>query len=161
MVQRRRRAWGDTRLAGFALAANGESRSDLLVGLSGVDTKTVVRIIGGITVYVPVNNNVETEAAIDVVIGVASREAFDLGTLPDADAVADYPTQGWLYAATKIVFMTTGSVEQTRSPVTFDFDLRASRKIDRGVLYMTILNTSLQGGNSIEITGRVRALCLT
>ena len=47
--------------------------------------------------------NIEDEGqnAVDVGIGVVSKEAFDLETLPDMDATGDYPQQGWAYVATK------------------------------------------------------------
>ena len=147
---------------GNTIAANGEDRKDLLVGLTAADTKTVVRVIGHLDMQHPIGDDSEGSNTVDVAIGVTSREAFDLGTLPDPDNVADYPMVGWLYMATKLVSQhVNGTTGVWRHNATFDFDIRASRKVDRGVLWITILNKSFTGGNSIEIFGRVRALCLT
>ena len=161
MVMRRRRAWADELYTGDVMANNGEIRRDLLVGLSAADTKTSVRIIGDLTFYGVPTLETEFHAAVHVVIGVASREAFDLGTLPDADNQADYPTQGWLYAATRLCMQSASGGGLWREQPRFQFDLRASRKIDRGVLYLTTLNKGITGSAAIEVVGRVRTLCLT
>ena len=161
MTMRRRRAWADSVFLTNAFAPSGEIRTDLLAGLTSTETKTVVRIIGGLNFEYAPTDDTEGTNALHIVIGAASREAFDLGTLPDADATADYPTQGWLYATTWLISQTVGATGLHRTNARVEFDLRASRKIDRGVLYMTLLNIASVGGRTLQVTGRVRALCLT
>ena len=112
MVMRRRRAWGDTRIAGTLLASSATLKFDLLPNLAAADTKTVSRILIDLTVGVPVNNDssVDRENVVDVGIGVVSNEAFIAETLPDMDAVADYPQAGWVYLATKPVTKMAGNI---------------------------------------------------
>ncbi len=159
---RRRRAWGDTRFAGTTLAASATLKSDLLVGLAPADTKTVTRIIGDVRIYGDPAVEVFYEGASDLAIGVVSKEAFDLETLPDPDAVADYPQQGWLYVATQAVHQVESPTEWAQTVnARFVFDIKAQRKVDRGVLFMTILNTTIVTSVVHHVVGRVRALCLT
>ncbi len=164
MVLRRRRAWGDTRFADLPLGA-GTRKDDLLVGLAVTETKTVTRVIGDFSLNGAAVDENEYSVTIDVGIGVTSREAFDLETLPDPDAVADYPMNGWLYVATQICYqaLPTGATPTAmwRKDARFTFDIRAQRKVDRGVLFMVIQNLAAPTAGTMRINGRVRALCLT
>ena len=161
MVTRRRRAWADTRFAGVGIATGTENNTDLLLGLAAADVKTITRLVGSLQLTFDPANNSDMHAVCDVGIGVVSREAFDLSTLPDLDAVADYPQQGWVYAATSVVYRSAGPTGLYDLSARFDFDIRAQRKVDRGVLFMSVLQTSITGGFTLTLTGRVRALCLT
>ena len=163
MVMRRRRAWSDTRFSDIQLVNSNTNKKDLLAGLTPADTKTVTRVLVDLSVSYASSFAQDGSNSIDIGIGVVSQEAFDLETLPDPNAVADYPQQGWLYVATKrcVSFFTT-STGVTVIPALFQVDLRAQRKVDRGVLFMVILNTADEGGSAtVFIHGRVRALCLT
>ncbi len=163
MVMRRRRAWADTRFSGQLLVASGTTKDDLLAGLSPSDVKTVTRILVDLYMAYPVGNDVavDRENSIDVGIGVVSQEAFDLETLPDMNAVADYPQQGWVYIATAPVWRTSMAGAFVAESAHFKADIRAQRKVDRGVLFLSILNIGNIGLDSVFLTGRVRALCLT
>ena len=164
MTMRRRRAWADLRIPGTTLAASSTLKYDLLAGLTAMDTKTVTRIILDLTVCPPVTNalNVDRTSVVDVGIGVVSQEAYDLETLPDMDNTADYPQQGWIYVATGLVY----KIADSGGPMwmhfaRFEADLRAQRKVDRGVLFMSLLNIGINGADNIDFYGRVRVLCLT
>ncbi len=164
MVMRRRRAWGDTRFAGFLLAASGTDKKDLLVGLTAADTKTVTRLIVDLWAMVPSGNSLslDRENVVDMGIGVASREAFDLETLPDPGTVTDYPQLGWLYVNSLPCYKSgdgLGALNIVHAH--FKVDLRAQRKVDRGVLFMLIENIGVVGADAVALYGRVRALCLT
>ena len=43
----------------------------------------------------------------------------------------------------------------------FEFDMRAMRKVDKGILFMRMANGNINVGGAMEVVGRVRALCLT
>ena len=163
MVMRRRRAWSDTRFAGTVVASSAVDNRDLLVGLAATETKTVSRILIDVEAHYLVNNDitVDRENVIDIGIGVVSREAFDLATLPDMDAVADYPQQGWVYVATLGMYRMASAAQLFIGTAHFKADIRGQRKVDRGVLFMSILNIGTNGGDSVNLWGRVRALCLT
>jgi len=162
MVMRRRRAWSDTSFAGATLAASSTIKSDLLATLTPSDTKTVTRIILDVSCIYPVTNAfTDRSNTVFLGIGVVSEEAFDLETLPDMNAVADYPQQGWVYVSQQVVWRTADATGVLGGSARFQADLRAQRKVDRGVLFMTILNIGINGADNIDLFGRVRALCLT
>ena len=159
---RRRRAWADTLFSGTSLAMAGQLKFDLLIGLAPTETKTVSRVLIDLTMLPPVTNtaNDRTNMA-HVAIGVVSQEAFDLQTLPDPPDVLDYPQQGYVYVASKVVYKFADATGVWFHAAVFAADVRGQRKVDRGVLYMTIDNIAVNGGDNIDIFGRVRALCLT
>jgi len=164
MVMRRRRAWSDTRIASAAMDLNEQSKDDLLAGLSPTETKTVSRILLDMHFMYDGDEGTESTVVVDLGIGVVSKEAFDLGTFPDANTIADYPQQGWLYVATLPLAISqpaAGGIH--RLDAHFKADIRGQRKVDRGVLFMTQNATLLEGtdpGNIVRV-GRIRALCLT
>ena len=146
------------------MASSGTIKKDLLAGLTATETKTVSRILINLQVFNPVTNalNVDRSNVIDVGIGVCSKEAFDLETLPDMDNEADYPQAGWVYIDTQV----TLKYADSGGPLVivgalFKADIRGQRKVDRGVLYASILNVGVNGADSVEVWGRIRALCLT
>ena len=163
MVMRRRRAWADTRFADLSILDAATSKSDLLAGLTPADTKTVTRVLVDLTFGYVSSFAQDGSNTIDVGIGVVSQEAFDLETLPDPNAIADYPQQGWLYVATKRcmqTFLTSTGLHLI--PAVFQVDIRAQRKVDRGVLFMVLQNNAAEGlSATVRVYGRVRALCLT
>ena len=164
MVMRRRRAWSDTLIQSAAMDLSEQSKDDLLVGLAATETKTVSRILIDMMFFYAEDETAESVIMVHMGIGVVSKEAFDLGTFPDANAVADYPQQGWLYVASKPITQTLpGAGGIHRVDAHFQADIRGQRKVDRGVLFMTtnaVLLVGTDPGNIVR-AGRVRALCLT
>jgi len=159
---RRRRAWSDTRFAQSAVIGNQE-KSNLLLQVADSDVKTVSRILVDMVFHFTGTDENESENVVDLAIGVVSLEAFNLGTFPDADAVADYPQQGWLFVATLPLMQSYPSLGGVwRIDAHFKADIRGQRKVDRGVLYMTTNVLTLSGTpNNPRKVGRIRALCLT
>jgi len=165
VVTRRRRAWADLRFGTQTLASGATRKDDILSGLSPTETKTVSRILIDVHYYYLESNENECSNVVDLAIGVVSKEAFDLETLPDPDNSSDYPQQGWVYVATQPVqqSLPTGGTPVTmwRLGAHFKADVRGQRKVDRGVLFLLAQNLSINNGQTVRITGRVRALCLT
>ena len=161
----RNRAWADFRYKGVSLVAGTDIISDLLTNAPDVDTLTAVRIVGYLNVgYVVTNAIVDADSVVDVGIGVSAKEAVSAGgsSLPDAQSVVSYPPRGWLYLATKYVRQSlTGTDGTTNSNAVFEFDLRAMRKVDKGTVFIRIGNANINVGGAMEVTGRVRVLCLT
>ncbi len=161
----RNRAWADTRVLSSTIANSGRSITNLLVDAPTVDTLTAVRIVGSLHAHFDFTSNpVDGEQIIDIGIGVASLEAFNVGftALPSPRESDEYPPRGWLYVATKPVLSLLAVEGVLHESAIFNFDLRASRKIDKGVLFMFISNIVGRGvGTAILVTGRVRVLCLT
>ena len=165
MPSHRNRAWADQRFAGNSLVAGTGVLVDLLSDAPTVDTLTAVRLVGDVTCQYVVSTTVaDSMSIVDVGIGVGSVEAFAAGinSLPNPDVTTEYPPRGWLYVASlpvvQILTTDSGIVDQ---PARFQFDLRAMRKIDKGRLFMMLLNTNLVQGGAMQVVGRVRTLCLT
>ena len=163
----RPRAWADTDI-NVSLSNGGTFLANLLNDAPTVDTLTVVRMVGGFQAFMASDSEVETFQIIDCGIGVASLEAFNVGVaaLPDVDVSTDYPPRGWLYRARRVggQALPTAATPTAmwRMDATFNFDVRSMRKIDKGVLYMHVLSTNLDGsGGTMKLVGLVRALCLT
>ena len=163
----RNRAWADSRFLGSALVAGTPLVSNLLAGAPTVDTLTAVRIIGDLWVQYLVSTTVgDSLSIVDLGIGVAGVEAFDAGTasLPSPAVNTEYPPRGWLYVNSQPVSQTldgAGGVSIVNERAHFQFDLRAMRKIDKGRLYSHIVQNNITVGGAMQITGRIRVLCLT
>ena len=166
MVSRRSRVWADTRFASVALNDGAQVVNDLRGAIVVPDVYTCVRLIVDFEVGVTSLQEAEFSQIIDLGIGVTSFEAFTAGVVPDPKATADYPRDGWLYVASKLVEQSvpTGAtpVAMYRKNAVFQVDLRAGRKVDRGVLYSILENTAMTGtATNLLVTGRIRALFLT
>ena len=157
-------AWADTIFLGDPISNNATKVVDLLVNAPTVDTLTAVRLVGNLDVGIAISAEVEFAAAVCIAIGVASVEAFDVGitALPNAHQQAEFPPRGWLYRDVKLCwqYLVSGAPHQKHN-AHFEFDLRAARKIDKGRLFMLIRNSSDFGTTALDVTGIVRALCLT
>ena len=163
MTMRRPRAWGDSNISAV-VTSGGSLKVDLLTNLAASDTVTVTRLIGHLTVIPGTSLSVVDGAmAIDIGIGVSALEAFTAGVLPDPDQEQDQPARGWLYATRLLFFRAVGAgpVDTWHYPE-LHFDVRAARKVDRGVLYLFVKSGAALGSSQdVFISGRVRALCLT
>jgi len=137
----------------------------LLLGAAPIDTITTARIVGRVECSQGSLDDNESMQAIDIGIGVSSREAFTIGVtaLPDPNNSSDYPPRGWLYVARRMVSQHAATgVGWSVHVGSFDFDLGAMRKIDKGVLFMVAKNTNIDGiATNVRMLGRVRVLCLT
>ena len=162
---RRPRSWVDLSV-NENLAAGGREVLNILTA-SPVDltTITVVRILGRLLVIPSVVANSSVSAQrVTVGIGVAAVEAFDIGVtaLPRAADDGDKPPRGWIYKEHGILVnqQDSGTVEAWHFPE-FKFDVRGMRKVDHGILYITMENLDLLGGTTaVKVVGLLRALCL-
>ncbi len=139
---------------------------DILFDMREVVNKTVVRLIIGITTHCENPDvNASGMSRLSMGIGVATREGFDAGAaaIPAPGITTEFPIHGWLWrAAYGIVYANDATVgmEVYQFP-RVDLDLRASRKVDKGVLYFAASLAALQGAIDVELTGMIRALMLT
>jgi len=162
----RPRSWADVRINLPTIVAAAPEKINLLGNAPISDTLTVIRIIGDFWVfYEPTAGQVDSLSSVDVGIGVTSIEGFTVaGTaLPNPSIDTQFPPRGWLYAATQpVVQFVRPSADAGFQQINahFKFDLRAMRKIDKGVLFMTIENNNIVVGGSMRAVGRVRSLCL-
>ena len=166
-MSQRNRAWADLAFDGTTLVAGVPQAFDLLAGAPEVDTLTAVRIIGNLEIGYLVNTTPsDSLSRVSVGIGVASVEAFAVAAtagLPNPTQTGQYPPRGWLYVQAKAVRQVVsisgdGLVDHW---ATFDFDLRAMRKIDKGRLFVIMEQDNIVIGGAMSVVGRIRTLCLT
>ena len=159
----RRRAWADTRLAGTQLTAGTAVNVDLLADAPVLDTLTAVRIVCDLTVmYNVAATVVDSLSIVDLGIGVAAASAFAVsGALPAPQLTTEYPPRGWLYVGSKPVAQSASTDGVTNTMARFEFDIRSMRKIDKGTLFLTMIQADIITGGSMQVVGRVRVLCLT
>jgi len=161
------REWVDLGFSDLEIPTGGSiTPLDVLFDMREEVNKTVVRLIVGLDlVHENTDVNEVAKARIDMGIGVATREGFDGGqlTIPSPAITKEFPIHGWLWRATygvQFANSATFGVEVYRFP-RIDLDLRASRKVDKGVLYLAAVNFAQQGAMDVDMTGMVRALMLT
>ncbi len=158
-------AWADVIQNALGVSATGSIKTDLLANVSNpVDTLTAARSVGDIMVYYdPTSAVVDSAQHIDIGIGVVSLEAFTAGlaSMPDPSK-AEYPPRGWLYTASGVTWQTTTAEGVMMHPLRFQWDIRAMRKIDKGVPFMLLVSSIAKGaGVTTLVSGRVRTLCMT
>jgi len=163
----RNRAWADL-LVNTTLSSGGNVVLNLLTNAPTVDTITAIRIISRLEARAVATDQVEGTQLVDIGIGVTSVEAFAGGitTLPSPVTDTEFPPRGWLYVARRVYQLGLPIISGGGGPIhtvaVFDFDLRAMRKIDKGVLFLAATSTNVDGSAvSLSLTGRVRSLCLT
>ena len=138
---------------------------DILFDMREVVNKTVTRLIIGFDVDAPdPDENDVFVMRMNFGIGVATREAFDAGvaSVPSLAATTEFPIHGWLWRSQYTVSFSnsaTFGIELYKFP-RIDKDIRAARKVDKGVLYFAAVNTVIQGANSVQLGGMIRALVL-
>ena len=155
----RERAWSTKLISDPFAVAGTQVIEDLLVILPIVTTATVVRIV--LHLGISLSDPTDTSSGItqmDMAIGVCSNEAFVAGVVPDPNVEADVPARGWLWRE-RLWLPHTATVQH---PMDVHADLRAMRKVDRGILYLVSTSGNLQGTYGVPVlTGLVRSLVLT
>ena len=162
---RRPTVWVDTILNDTI--DTGIFKDDLTAALPATEQQTVTRIVGDIHIGPSsITANITFEQVIDIGIGVASQPAFDAASgvgLPDPRVVAESPARDWLWVTRVLVHKErpAGTTLQLHL-VDIHLDLRAARKIDKGVLFLIAVKTVVSGAASdLLLQGRLRALVQT
>ena len=141
--------------------------SNLLLDAPASDTITVARVIVRLTATPELGSFLVGVQSVRVGIGVAFVEAFGVansGGIPNPANSAQSPPRGWLYSDVLDVYQDEG---QTNADFRYfipsvHMDLRAARKVDRGVCFLTMTNTNIFGvGQTINVSGRIAVLCMT
>ena len=159
----RNRAWADSIFIGAQINDEATSLTNLLADVPTVDTLTAVRIVLEITIAHGVDETQDLSSAVSLGIGVCNAEAFAIGqsALSEPQDSTDYSPRGWLYVGTKPVLRSLQTEGISVRSAEFTADLRAMRKIDKGILFMSVQNNAILGATAVDIWGRVRVLCLT
>ncbi len=161
----RPRAWSDNDIS-QVLATTVQQKVDLLGNMSAFDNKTVVRMIGRLHAF-PNDLIAQVDGAmkVDIAVGVTSLEAFAAGIFPDPDDASEQPIHGWLYRTQMVAIKehATGTTNEYQHTDTLQFDVKGSRKVDRGVLFLVTESNNITGATAFDVrlTGMWRCLALT
>ena len=163
----RHRSWADRRIS-LTLVPGVPQQLDLLTSLPAMDTATVVRLIGRLSVF---PNSIEQQVTggmiVDIGIGVSAQEAFAVGglSLPDVTVNDDSPIRGWLYRSQMLCVKdhASGVTNEFTFVDQLHFDARAARKVDRGNLYVRFESNTSNGATTFDLrmAGLIRTLVLT
>ena len=165
------REWVDLHVNGVAIdTASPMTPIDILFDMREEVNKTVTRLILGLDLHIDdININVQAQAKVALGIGIATTEGFDQAivapigeSIPQPQRSVEFPIHGWLWRGEYLCQWSnsaTFGVEVSMFP-RIDLDLRAARKVDKGILYLAAFNSVVQGAMDVELTGQVRALML-
>ena len=159
-TQRRKMFWVD-RLLNQDVASDGEVHLDLITGesIAGVLTDlTLIRTILCLDIHYSLHDAGEGYQNWNMGIFVQSREAAAANIAPDPNVAADHPQAGWVFRCGGVIH--GFAADQPAAAVrTVERDIRAMRKLNRGVLSMILNNDPATGvASSIRFTGIVRCL---
>jgi len=150
--------WIDT-ILNLAPAAGGGAASLSLDGvLTAADLRgaTVIRTIVRLNVSSTSVAGAWGVQRVDMAIGIASREAFTATVFPDPGTGTERPPRGWIWRDDITVGQNgIGTPIVTRVVA----DLRASRKIENGRIFIIADNNDMDGtAFAVRLTGLVRLL---
>jgi len=164
----RARAWADTLISASFPVVSSQVVVNLLTTLIPSDMITAVRLVIRLQ-CVPQNlsDDIDGGTTISFGIGVSALEAFTALVLPDPEIDADVPARGWLWKSVMLAVansVTGPPAHDVYFGTTLEADVRAMRKVDRGVLYLSMRSTDNAVSGSYlptAVIGLVRVLCLT
>ncbi len=168
--QRRPRVWADLKIDDN-MSAGGSHLENLLLN-APVDwqSKTAIRHIARLRVIPTVVANASVSAQlVSIGIGVIARDAFVAASgavtasIPNPSVATDFPINGWIFREQAILVnqQDSGTVEAWEMPE-FHYDIRAARKVDRGILFVALVNEDLIAGTTaVKVAGMMRTLVLT
>ena len=164
----RPRAWADTLVDVAFTTTGGVLIDNLLTPLTASDTVTAVRLIIHLHM-VPQNlsDDIDGGTVVDMAVGVSAAEAFNANVLPDPNVAGDTPARGWLWRDRLIAVgnsVTGPPAHDVYYGTEIRADVRAMRKVDRGILYLHLISGGMTVSGAylpVAVIGIVRTLCLT
>ena len=156
---RRQLKWATTNL-NASVISGGEALFDLnqVLAASQEEESTLVRTITCFQL-VPVSpaGTSANQMLCGLGIGVASREGFDASAIADPSVSGEEPIQGWVW---KCMYWVPENVLNGAEPVLIEKDLRAQRKIGKGVPFLKFSNDPGAGVApfTMRLVGIVRTL---
>ena len=161
---RRPRTWVDINID-ENLTSGSSFIKDLLVNaVVDLQTKSIIRWIGRLLVIPStVANSTVSAQLVSLGIGIVSRDGFAVaGGVPNPQTATDFPITGWVIRDQAVLVnqQDSGTVEAWHFPE-FRFDIRAARKVDRGIAMLHVAQVDLIAGTTaVKIAGLVRCLQL-
>lgn len=158
----RPRVWDDLHLEQSCVDGVGQV---LQMVSQDVQDITAVRVVGRLF-FGPQSISATDQAItrLDIGIGITSVDAFNVGitAIPDVTVGTAFPPRGWLWKTTMYTHKenNTGSIESVYVD-SLDIDIRAARKLDRGIMYVTFEANDMSGtAHTTRLAGLLRTLCL-
>ena len=157
----RRTVWNDT-ILNFVIADGVRSLLTLSGDFTIADTGgvTLVRTIYDMYANHQVTGGGNSLAQLSMGIGIASQEAFALGTsaVPDPDVAGDHPIQDWVVRRLGMVVEDNTNMAV---PLHLMGDIRAQRKIEGAEVFIYTTQAFVVGaGFNVHVLGLVRCLYL-
>ena len=157
---KRQTTWFDTNI-GLDIAQGTGGLVRLTPIADDLEGFTAIWIVGRTTLLPSVPQSTLAETSVAIGFAVCSEEAFVSGLVgtPNPEQSQDFPERGWMYRARYVVIDNGFGVPT--NIIVMDNNIRAQRKIDKGVLYLTIHNQTIRGSNfNVRLHGTLRLLCL-
>ena len=143
--------WIDTRI-GQSTASGTQDSTDIDGGSTQLVQRgtTIIRTIVSLDLFSETVAGAWGVQTMDIAIGIADREAFTSGVLPDPNSDTDKPARGWMWR-TQVTVAQNGA----GAPVVYSIraDIRGARKIDLGRAYI-IMNNEARAGTSFSVGTR-------
>jgi len=163
VANRRKSIWVDT-LHSQDTSNSGFSLVSLMASLDLDEIRTggltLVRTIICHEYAYSVHDAGEGSQNLDVGVAVTNQESFLDGSVPDPDVQTDMPSRGWVYRCRHRLhgFAADQPAVDVRAVYR---DIRASRKIENGVVYLHLRNNAADGvAATVRTTGITRCLFL-
>jgi len=158
----RHRTWS-TKLISDSFGVSGTQIIEDLLVISPINpVQTVARIVVHLGLFLTdIVSVVDGTVEVDLGIGVASEEAFLAGVVPDPNVESETPARGWLWRDR--LWISYGAVADRDRYWAGEVraDLRAMRKVDRGILYMVSQVSTVSGTfDPVTMIGLVRSMIL-
>ncbi len=148
--------WIDT-IIGVNTPDGAADTESLMTSIGPVDTRgvTVIRTIVRLDLMSSTVAGAWGSQSVNLAIGIAGQEAFAAGIFPDPNANEE-PARGWMWRDQIMVTQNGISTEITKRLTS---DLRGSRKIQDGEVYLTLHNNNNLGtAFPVQTNGLVRLL---
>ncbi len=121
---------------------------------------TLLRTIVRLDIAYVVHDSGEGSQRVSMGAGVASNESLSGGTTSDPEDGSEHPTRGWIFRGVWRVFGFAAD-QPAISVREVDLDLRARRKLENGIAFLSINNTAQEGtAAAINVSGVLRMLYL-
>jgi len=121
---------------------------------------TLLRTIIRLDIAYTVHDSGEGSQLIAMGIGIASNEAISGSVTSDPEDPSEHPTRGWVFRGMWRAFGFAAD-QPAISVRPVDLDLRARRKLENGIPFLSINNTAQEGvAAAVNVAGFVRMLYL-
>ena len=121
---------------------------------------TLLRTIVRLDIAATVHDSGEGSQRVSMGAGIASNEAISGNTTSDPEDASEHPTRGWIFRGVWRAFGFAAD-QPAISVREVNLDLRARRKLENGIPFLSINNAAQEGtAFTVNVTGIMRMLYL-